>query len=122
MLGLADPAQAYRRVDFEAHVAGLAGPDLVRLCFEDLESALDRALWAHGQQRPDIRRKALERAQLGLTVLLSGLDRDNPVSQPLDTFYRSMILRLTGSLRQFDARAIAGVRADISDIARSFFG
>ena len=61
-------------------------------------------------------------AQLGLTVLLSGLDRDNPVSQPLDTFYRSMILRLTGSLRQFDARAIAGVRADISDIARSFFG
>lgn len=122
MLQALDPAKAYRMVDFDARVGGLAGPDLVRLCFEEIDSALDRALWAHDRQKPELRYKALERAQLGLSALLLGLDWENPVSAPLDTFYRSLVTRLLASRRTFDPADVAEVRRDMADIGESFFG
>lgn len=122
MMRLADPAAAYRRVDFDAHVSGLSGIDLVRLCFEEIDSALDRALWAHGKQHSELRYKALERAQLGLSALLLGLDRASPVAAPLDTFYRSLVTRLMASRRAFDPADVTNVRRDMADVRQSFFG
>lgn len=122
MLQALDPAKAYRMVDFEARVAGMAGPDLVRLCFEEIDVALDRALWAHDRQKAELRYKALERAQLGLSALLLGLDRSNPAAASLDTFYRSLVTRLLASRRAFDPVDVAEVRRDLADVGRSFFG
>jgi flagellin-specific chaperone FliS len=122
MLQTLDPAKAYRMVDFEARVGGLAGPDLVRLCFEEIDSALDRALWADGQQRAELRYRSLERAQLGLSALLLGLDGSNPAAASLDAFYRSLVTRLLASRRAFDPADVADMRRDMADIGRSFFG
>lgn len=122
MLHALDPAKAYRMVDFDARVGGLAGPDLVRLCFDEIDSALDRALWAHDRDKPALRYKALERAQLGLSALLLGLDRASPVAALLDTFYRSLVTRLMASRRAFDPADVTEVRRDMADVRQSFFG
>lgn len=122
MLQTLDPAKAYRMVDFEARVGGLAGPDLVRLCFEEIDAALDRAVWAHDRQRTELRYRSLERAQLGLSALLLGLDRSNPAAASLETFYRSLVTRLLASRRAFDPADVADMRRDMADIGRSFFG
>ncbi len=122
MLQAHDPAKAYRMVDFEARVGGLTGPELVRLCFEEIDCALDRALWAHDRQRAELRYKALERAQFGLSALLLGLDRSNPAAASLESFYRSLVTRLLASRRAFDPADVADVRRDMADIGRSFFG
>ncbi|MCR2832793.1 flagellar protein FliS [Parerythrobacter lacustris] len=122
MLQTLDPAKAYRMVDFDARVGGLAGPDLVRLCFEEIDAALDRALWAHDRQRTELRYKSLERAQLGVSALLLGLDRSHPAAASLDTFYRSLVTRLMASRRAFDPADVAEVRRDMADVRQSFFG
>ncbi|MFB0613822.1 flagellar protein FliS [Aurantiacibacter poecillastricola] len=121
MLKRIDPATAYKRVDFEAYVAGSDAKGLVRVCFEDIGAALERALWADGQARTDIRHNALQRAQMGLLTLLSGLDMAQPVSKSLEVFYRSMVSRVTNAMRYFDPTAIAMTRDDLADIRRSLF-
>lgn len=117
-----DPAAAYKRVDFEALVSASDADGLVRVCFDDVGAALDRALWADRNQRMDIRRSALQRAQMGLLTLLSGLDMGQPVSRSLDVFYRSMLARVTNGQKHFDRTAIEMTRDDLADIAKSIMG
>lgn len=121
MLKRQDPAAAYKRVDFEALVSGSDTDGLVRMCFTDAEAALNRALWADMNGRVDVRRKALERAQLGLITLLSGLDMAQPVSKSLDVFYRSLLARVTNAQMHFNRTAIEMTRDDLTDIATSLF-
>jgi flagellar protein FliS len=122
MLKRIDPAAAYKRVDFEARVSASDTDGLVRVCFEDAGAALARALWADANQRPDVRRKALERAQMGLLTLLSGLDMAQPVSKSLDVFYRSLLARVTNAQKHFDRTAVEMTREDLADIASSLLG
>ena len=121
MLKRVDPASAYKRVNFEAYVAGADSDRLLRVCFDDTGASLDRALWAFDNHRPDIRRGALERAQMGLLTLLSGLDMDQPISRSLEVFYRSMLARVTNATKHFDRTAIEMTRDDLADIASSLF-
>lgn len=122
MLKRVDPAAAYKRVDFEALVFGCKADGLVRMCFEDAGAALERALWADTHQRPAIRRSALERAQMGLLTLLSGLDRTQPVSKSLDVFYRSLLSRVTNAQKHFNRTAVEMTRDDLKDIGISILG
>lgn len=115
-----DPAAAYRRVDFESYVLGCDGAELVRLCLDEVDAALARSIWADRHARPDLRRKSLERAQMCLLTLTSGIDASSPLARPLETFYRSLALRVAGCLGRFDARTIEEARADIREVASSF--
>lgn len=122
MLKRIDPATAYKRVDFEALVSGCDADGLVRVCFDDARAALERALWADRNGRTDLRRTALERAQMGVLTLLSGLDMEQPVSKSLDVFYRSMLARVTNAQKHFDRTAVEMTRDDLADIAASLLG
>ncbi|MDF1833942.1 MAG: flagellar protein FliS [Alteraurantiacibacter sp. bin_em_oilr2.035] len=122
MLKRTDPAAAYKRVDFESLISGCDAQGLVRVCFDDAVAALERALWADAHDRPDIRRKALERAQMGLLTLLSGLDTSQPVSKSLDVFYRSLLARVTNAQKHFNRTAVEMTRDDLKDIAASLLG
>lgn len=122
MLKRTDPAAAYKRVDFEAYVSAADAEALVRLSFEEAGAALTRALWADANGRPDLRRSALERAQMGILTLLAGLDMAQPVSKSLDVFYRSMLARVTNARKHFDRTAVEMTRDDLADIAASLPG
>lgn len=122
MLKRIDPASAYKRVDFEALVSGCDANALVRVCFDDAMAALQRALWADRNGREDQRRMALERAQMGLLALLSGLDMSLPVSRSLEVFYRSMLARIANAQHHFNRTAVEMTRDDLADIAASLLG
>lgn len=122
MLKPANPSEAYRKVAFDACVAGSRGPDLVRLCIEDLAAALGQALWANAKGRDDIRRSALVRAQGGLAALRLGVDRKNPLGPALLTLYDAMASTVTACRFRFDPAAIGRVRDDLADIARAMLG
>lgn len=122
MLKPANPSEAYRKVAFDACVAGSKGPELVRLCIEDVGAALGQSLWAHANGREDIRRSALVRAQNGLAALRVGVDRKNPLGPALLTLYDAMASTVTACRFRFDPAAIRRVRDDLSDIARAMLG
>lgn len=115
----ANPGEAYRKVAFDACVAGSSGPALVRLCIEDVRAALDQALWADANARADIRRNALARAQNGLAALRLGVDPESSLATALLTFYDSMARSVTASQFSFDRAGIEAVRTDIDDVARA---
>ncbi len=122
MMRTATPSEAYRRVDFDARVAGSSGLDLVRLCLADVDAALGQAIWANENGREDIRRNGLARAQSGLGALRLGVDRTNPVGPALLTLYEAMSATVTACRFRFDAAAIARVRADLRDISTAMRG
>ncbi len=95
---------------------------LVRLCIEEVDAALARALWAEAQDRAEVRRAALARAQAGLGALRLGVDKNNPLGPALLTLYEAMAATVTASRFRFDAAAITRVRADLADIARAMLG
>ena len=122
MLKPANPSEAYRKVAFDACVAGSKGPELVRLCIEDVGAALGQAVWADSNDRAEIRRNALARAQSGLVAMRMGVDRKNPLGPALLTLYEAMSSSVTASRFRFDAAAIGRVRADLDDVARAMLG
>lgn len=122
MLKPRNPSDAYRRIAFDACVAGSKGPDLVRLCLEEVDAALTRAMWADGAGRTDVRRDALARAQAGLGALRLGVDKASALGPALLTLYEAMAATVTASRFRFDAAAIARVRADIADVRSAMLG
>lgn len=122
MLKPANPSEAYRKVAFDACVAGSKGPELVRLCIDDVGAALGQALWADTNDRADLRRNSLARAQQGITALRLGVDRKNPLGPALLTLYEAMATTITACRFRFDPAAIGRVRGDLADIARAMLG
>lgn len=116
MLRAIDPHEAYRRVELDARVAGSHGADLVRLCLREVDMALGQALWAQGNQRPDVRRRALERAQNGLGALRLGVDRQNPVGPALLAFYQGLAAKVAQGQGRFDPARIGQVRAELAEV------
>ena len=114
-----NPGDAYRKVAFDACVTGSTGPELVRLCIEDVRAALDQAIWADANGRQDIRRNALARAQSGLGALRLGVDPQSDLAAALLTFYDSMARAVTASQFRFEREGIETVRTDIDDVARA---
>lgn len=117
-----NPADAYRKVAFDASVAGSTGENLVRLCIDDLRAALTQALWGDVNDNHAIRRKALARAQKGLVALRVGVDPKGDLAPALMTFYDSMARGVTASQFNFDRPALERVLEDIDDIARAILG
>lgn len=121
MLKPVDPEEAYRKVAFDARVAGSSGPDLVRLCLDEVEAALSRALWADARSLVDMRREALARAQAGISALSLGVDKGSSLGPALLTLYGAMASTVTASRFRFDAAAIGRVRADLAEIRQAMF-
>ncbi len=122
MLQRANPSEAYRKVAFDACVAGSKGPELVRLCLDDVQAALGQALWGEENSRVDVRRSALARAQSGLAALRFGVDQANPLGPALVTLYDAMAATVTANRCRFDAAAIGRVRADVADVSKAMLG
>lgn len=119
MLMLRSPQEAYRKVDFDARIAGADPQALVALCFEQFDAALGTALWADGQGDNTARSRALTRALAALTALQLGIDAAAPIAAALGQLYRAARVALLGSVPHFDPAAIAAVRRDFADIARA---
>ena len=117
-----DPHEAYRRVELDARVAGSQGRDLVGLCIKDVDAALGQALWAHEHDRPDLRRRALARAQNGLGALRLGVDPTSPLGPTLLTFYEALARGVIAAQVRFDPAQVAQVRGDLADVGRAMLG
>jgi len=115
-----NPAEAYRRVAFDARIAGARPADLVLLCYEQLAEALGAAIEASARADNHRRSAAMTRALSSLAALQLGLDRQSPLAAPLDTFFAGVRRTLLENVPAFDPAAIAAIRADITEVADSF--
>ena len=117
MYTLRSPADAYRKVDFDARIAGAGPGQLVLVCYEQLAAALGGAI--HAAAAPDNSRKSasLTRALAALTALQMGLDRGQPISVALSTVFEAARHTVLDSVIQFDPDAIGRLRSDVSEIA-----
>lgn len=117
MLPSADPAEAYRRVELDACVAGSNSRELVLLCIEHVRAALSQALWADRQGRRDGSTRALARARSGLVALRLGVESASPLADQLLTLYGAMETSITACQFRFNRPAMERVVADLDDIA-----
>ena len=72
MLALRNPADAYRRVDFDARVAGSDAKSLVLICYETLDIALASAIHAAARGDNPGKSAAITRAMSAITALQLG--------------------------------------------------
>jgi len=119
MLALRDPAQAYRRVDFDARVSSADQRELVKMCYERVISSLGSAMHAHGRGDNARKSQALTRAVSALTALQMGVAGDDPMSGALVQFYTSARRAVLDSVLAFDSRMLGQVRQDVVDISDS---
>jgi flagellin-specific chaperone FliS len=117
MLAIRNPHEAYRRVDFDARVAGADPAHLVGLCYEAATSAISRALHAHRSGDPSTRSQALTRALSAVTALQMGVSGAGDVPDALRQFYGAVRKSLLDSALNFDAGALEMIRGDLSEIS-----
>jgi flagellar biosynthetic protein FliS len=117
MYALQTPREAYRKVDFDARVAGADPRQLVLVCYEQLGSALSSAI--HAADRGDNARKSagLARALAALTALHMGLDHNQPIAAALATLFEAARQTVLDSVIHFDAEALERLRTDVAEIA-----
>ena len=117
MYNLRSPAEAYRKIDFDARVAGADPGQLVLVCYEQLGTALGSAI--HAAQASDNARKsaALTRALAALTALQLGLDHGQPIAATLSTLFDSARHMVLDSVIQFDASALTRLKQDVTEVA-----
>ncbi len=114
-----NPADAYRRVDFDARVAGSTPRDLTLLCYERLDLALARAVL--GEERGDaaLRSQALTEALAALTALQLGLDQSQALSAAFNQLFAGARQQLLKSVPSIDIAAVNTIRTDFSEIAKA---
>lgn len=117
MLAQRSPQEAYRRVDFDARVAGADSRQLVALCYEQLTTALGTALFAAQAGDNRLKSQSLTRALSAITALQLGISNTSPVAGALRQFYDSARKAVLDSVIDFDADTIAAIRRDCADIA-----
>lgn len=117
MLALRNPAEAYRRIDFDARVEGADPRTLVMLCYESLVSSLGTALFAHDRGDNRAKSAALTRAVSALTALLLGIEGQEGISAHLRAFYEAARRRVLDNVIAFSPEQISEVREDIREIA-----
>ena len=119
---LRSPQEAYRKIDFDARVAGADPVQLVLVCYEQLASALGTAVHADARGDNAAKSASLTRALSALTALQMGLDHDRPVSGALSALFEGARKIVLDSVLHFDADALTALRSDISEIADAFRG
>jgi flagellin-specific chaperone FliS len=119
MLALRNPNEAYRRVDFDARIAGASATQLVALCFEQAETALASAVFAHDSGSNHVKSQSITKALAAITALQLGVSGGEGVAASLHQFYASVRRALLDSALDFDAATVAGVRRDLAEIAHA---
>ena len=117
MLASRDPAEVYRRVDFDARVEGADAQALVLLCYEQVASALGSAGFAHRRGDNRAKSKAITRALAAITALQLGISGSDGVAAALNRFYESARRTLIENALDFNAEQVAAVRRDFTEIA-----
>lgn len=117
MLAQRNPDTAYRRVDFDARVASASPAELVKLCYEQLVSALGRALIADERGDNRMKSEALTRAVSALNALQMGVNGAGGVSDALHQLYTSARRSVLDSVLSFDAATLDRIRQDFIEIA-----
>lgn len=117
MLMQSSPAEAYRKIDFDARVAGGSARDLVLVCFEQFILALDAALAADERCDNQGKSAGLTRALAALTALQLGVDRASSVAPALLDLYRAARQAVLDAAIAFDPAVMRSVRSDFSEIA-----
>jgi hypothetical protein len=110
-----NPAAAYRRVALEARIEASGAADLTRICLEEAQAALGHALIALDRsQTPP--REPLLRAQTIMLWLAKSVAPDHPLGASLKAFYGGLAGQIGAQILQTEARALAEIRRDISDV------
>lgn len=110
-----NPAAAYRRVALEARIEASGGGDLTRICLEEAQAALGQALIVL-ERSPAAPREPLGRAQTILLWLARSVAPDHPLGASLKAFYGGLAGQIGRQIVQADARMIAAIRSDITDL------
>lgn len=119
MLALRSPHEAYRKVDFDARVAGADPRQLVALCYEQLISALGTAIFAHNAQDNRLKSQSLTRALSALTALQMGVDAQAGMAPALIQLYEAARRAVLDSVPACDPATLGRVRQDFIDISRA---
>lgn len=119
MLARHNPQEAYRRVAFDARVAGADPSQLVLLCFEQLDLALGSALMAATRRDNAAKSQALTKALSSLTALQLGISREAAMAPALHQFYEAARARLLGNVLAFDAQAVGALRGDFAEVGKA---
>ena len=117
MLALRNPQEAYRRVDFDARIAGADPRQLVALCYEQVTTALASALFAHAGGNNHAKSQAITRALAAITALQLGVAGNQGVAASLHSFYASVRRALLDAALDFAPARIAAIRQDLIEIA-----
>lgn len=113
------PQEAYRRVDFDARVAGADPRQLVALCYEQLTGALGSALFAAQHGDNHLKSQSLTRALAALTALQLGVNTQQPIAPALLQLYDSARRAVLDSVLRFDADKMDAIRTDFIEIGRA---
>jgi len=119
MLAQRNPHEAYRRVDFDARVAGANPAHLVSLCCEQVAAALSTALHAAGRGDNALKSQSLTRALSAVTALQFGVSGEDGMASALRQLYGAARRSILDSAIAFDAATIAAIRTDFLEIGKA---
>jgi flagellin-specific chaperone FliS len=122
MLARKSPQETYRRVDFDARVAGADAPELVALCYEQLVSAIGSAIFANERGDNALKSQSLTRALSAVTALQLGIRGDDGVAGALRTFYDAARRALLENVTAFTPERLHSLRRDVAEVAEAVTG
>lgn len=113
------PHEAYRRVDFDARVAGADPHQLVSMCYEQLAAALGTALFAHDRGDNQLKGQSLTRALSAIAALQLGVSGEENIARALRHLYKAARKSVLDSAVKFDPAVIQSIRQDFLDISHA---
>lgn len=116
MLMQTSPQEAYRRVDFDARVAGAGPAELVHLCYEHLVSALGTAVHAARAGDNCLKSRSMTRALTAITALQMGVAGADGMALALGQLYEGARRTILDNALDFDPAAIEALRGDFAEI------
>ena len=120
MLHRARPAEAYRRVEIDAFIAGGQAAQLTRLCLAETISALNRALYFDSKGEAQQRGACVAKAVSSIQALTLSVDRAAALGEALLVVYGDAITRIMRNQRAFDSGAIEAIRTDFLELEQAF--
>lgn len=119
MIAQTNPLEAYRRVDFDARVAGADPAQLVLLCYEQLIGSLGSALFAAERGDNAFKSQSLTRALAALTALRLGVSGTGGIAPALLQMFEAARKAVLDSVLAFDPQTIGLIRQDFIEISRA---
>ena len=119
MIAQTNPLEAYRRVDFDARVAGADPAQLVLLGYEQLIGSLGSALFAAERGDNRLKSQSLTRALAALTTLRLGVSGTGGIAPALLQMFEAARKAVLDSVLAFDPQTIGLIRQDFIEISRA---